>query len=53
VGPTWFQKKRSVDYITDGLAAGLKLKYTNPVDIVVHRLLSGVDMRQRMQLLYS
>ncbi len=53
MGPTWFQKKRTIDYITDGLAAGLKLKYTNPVDIIVHRLLSGVDMRQRMQLLYA
>ena len=53
VGPTWFQKKRSIDYITDGLAAGLKLKYTNPVDLIVHRLLSGVDMRQRMDLLYK
>jgi hypothetical protein len=53
VGPTWFQKKRTIDYITDGLAAGLKLKYTNPVDIVVHRLSSGVDMRQRMELLYQ
>jgi hypothetical protein len=53
VGPTWFQKKRTIDYITDGLAAGLKLKYTNPVDIVVHRLSSGVDMRQRMELLHQ
>jgi N12 class adenine-specific DNA methylase len=52
VGPTWFQKKRTIDYITDGLAAGLELRYTNPVDIIVHRLLSGVDMRQRMELLY-
>lgn len=53
MGPTWFQKKRTIDYIDEGLAAGLKLKYTNPVDIVVHRLLSGVDMRMRMQLLYG
>ena len=53
MGPTWFQKKRTIDYITDGLAAGLKLRYTNPVDIIVHRLLSGVDMRQRMELLYQ
>jgi len=53
MGPTWFQKKRTIDYITDGLAAGLKLKYTNPVDIIVHRLMSGVDMRQRMELLYQ
>ena len=53
MGPTWFQKKRTIDYITDGLAAGLKLKYTNPVDIIVHRLSSGVDMRQRMEMLYQ
>lgn len=52
VGPTWFQKKRTFDYIKEGLAAGLKLRYTNPIDIVVHRLLSGVDMRQRMDLLH-
>jgi hypothetical protein len=52
LGPAWFQKGRSFDYISEGLAAGLKLKYTNPADLIVHRLLSGVDMRQRMQLLY-
>ena len=53
VGPTWFQKERTIDYITDGLAHGLKLKYTNPVDILNHRLMSGVDMRQRMELLHK
>jgi hypothetical protein len=53
VGPTWFQKGRTFQYIEDGLAAGFKLKFTNPIDIAVHRLLSGVDMRQRMQLLYE
>ena len=52
VGPTWFQKGRSFDFISEGLAHGLKLKYTNPADLIVHRLLSGVDMRQRMQLLH-
>jgi hypothetical protein len=51
VGPTWFQKGRTFKYIEDGLAAGLELKYTNPIDILVHRLSSGVDMRQRMGLL--
>jgi hypothetical protein len=52
LGPTWFQKGRSFDFISEGLAAGLKLRHTNPADLIVHRLLSGVDMRQRMQLLY-
>lgn len=51
LGPTWFQKERTIDYITDGLMHGLKLKYTNPIDILNHRLMSGVDMRQRMELL--
>jgi hypothetical protein len=53
VGPTWFQKKRFYEFIEDGLAAGLKLKYTNVIDLVVHRLSSSVDARQRMQLLYD
>jgi len=53
MGPTWFQKARTFDYISEGLAHGLKLRYTNPADLIVHRLLSGVDMRQRMQLLYD
>lgn len=53
LGPTWFQKKRTLDLIQDGLNAGLKLKYTNPAEIMTHRLLSGADMRMRMELLYQ
>jgi strawberry notch-like protein/NTP hydrolase family protein/inorganic pyrophosphatase-like protein/ADP-ribosyltransferase-like protein len=53
VGPTWFQKKRYYDTIQEGMAAGLELRSTNPIDLVSHRLLSGVDMRMRMQLLYD
>jgi hypothetical protein len=53
VGPTWFQKKRVYEFIQDGLAAGLKLKYRNVVDLLVHRLMSSVDARQRVGLLYD
>jgi hypothetical protein len=51
IGPTWFQKERTFDTIEEGMAAGFELKYTNPIDLIMHRLLSGVDMRQRMELL--
>jgi hypothetical protein len=37
--------------IDEGIAHGLKLKSSNPEDLVTMRLLSGVDMRQRMGLL--
>jgi hypothetical protein len=53
MGPTWFQKARTYDLIQDGLAAGLKLRFTNPSEIVSHRLKAGADMRQRMQMLYE
>lgn len=53
LGPTWFQKRRFYDTIQEGLAAGLRLASSNPVDILTHRLLSGADMRMRMQLIYD
>ena len=53
LGPTWFQKERSFELITDALEAGLRLKYTNPEDMVTHRLLSSVDMVERMRLLHD
>lgn len=33
-----FLKKRHIEFITDGLAAGLKLKHPNPVDAVMEHL---------------
>jgi hypothetical protein len=53
IGPTWFQKHRFYDFIEEGLEAGLKLRFSNPIDLINHRLMSGVDMRQRMELLYK
>jgi hypothetical protein len=53
VGPTWFQKERVFPTIREGLDNGLRLKYTNPEDIVTHRLLSSIDMQQRVELLRS
>lgn len=51
LGPKWFQKKRTLDLIQDGIDAGLKLRKTNPMDIVVDRLVASADMRHRVQLL--
>lgn len=51
LGPKWFQKARYYDLIEAGINNGLKLKTTNPEALVTDRLLSGVDMRQRMELL--
>lgn len=52
-GPDWFQKARTYDTIQEGLQAGLKLKSTNPEALVNDRLLSGNDMRQKMELLQN
>lgn len=51
VGPKWFQKERVFDYILEGLQAGLRLADTNPESLVTKRLLAGVDMVERMNLL--
>jgi hypothetical protein len=51
LGPKWFQKARWYDTIKEGMASGLKLKTTNPEELVTNRLLSGADMRMRMELL--
>lgn len=50
---TWFQKKREIDTIQEGLNRGLKLKSMNPAEMVTMRLLAGVDMRMRMELLHD
>jgi len=51
LGPRWFQKARSFDLIDQGIAAGFELKSTNPEELVTLRLMAGVDMRQRVELL--
>jgi hypothetical protein len=53
LGPTWFQKERTFDLIREALEAGLRLKSTNPEDMVVSRLLASADMVERMKLLNS
>jgi hypothetical protein len=53
LGPTWFQKERVFDLLREALESGLRLKTTNPEDMVVNRLLSSVDMQERMKLLKS
>lgn len=53
LGPKWFQNARYYDLIKQGLDNGLKLKVTNPEELVSLRLLAGADMRQRMYLLNS
>jgi N12 class adenine-specific DNA methylase len=52
-GPTWFQKKRTYELIEDGLAAGMKLKFPNPIDAINHRLISGADQRNKMAMIYE
>lgn len=51
IGPTDFQHTRTIDLIERGIAAGYKLKSSNPAVIVRERLLAGADMRMRMELL--
>jgi hypothetical protein len=51
LGPTGFQKARTIDLIEQGLAAGYKLKNTNPYAAVRSRLLAGADMRMTMEML--
>jgi hypothetical protein len=53
LGPKWFQKARYYDLISAGRESGLELKTSNPEELVTMRLLSGADMRQRMELLGS
>lgn len=53
MGGTWFQKSRYYDLIDHGLANGLELKNTNPQELVTSRLLSGVDMMEKVRLLHE
>lgn len=53
LGPTWFQKERHFNLIEEGLAAGLRLKNTNPEDLVTLRLLASADMVERTKLLHD
>jgi hypothetical protein len=51
LGPTWFQKQRSFDLIQQAVAAGFKLKFDNPVDLIGHRLAASEDMMLKVGLL--
>jgi len=51
LGPKWFQKARYYDLIEHGIQNGLELKSHNPEDLVAMRLVSGADMRAKMDLL--
>jgi hypothetical protein len=51
VGPTWFQNERTFSFIQEGLEAGLRLKTSNPEQLVTLRLLASADMVERMRLL--
>ena len=53
MGPTDFQKARSIDLIEHGLAAGYRLKNSNPEAIIRDRLMAGADMRMQMELLHN
>lgn len=53
MGADWFQKHRHYDLINEALAAGLELKSTNPAELVMWRLMAGVDMRNRVQLMFD
>src|SRR5262249_50461313 len=53
LGPNWFQKARHFDLLQEALDAGYKLKTTNPEELVRARLMSGADMRTKVELLRS
>lgn len=46
-----FEKSRTIDLIKEGIAAGYKLKDSNPETIVRNRLMAGADMRTKVELL--
>jgi hypothetical protein len=51
LGPTWFQKERTFATIREAMDAGLRLKSTNPEDLITGRLFSSADMLERMNLI--
>jgi hypothetical protein len=54
MGPTWFQHHRHWEIIQDAIQqGGLKLKSTNPADLMNMRLAASADMQSRTQLLYN
>jgi len=53
LGPKWFQEARTFDYIFQGIAAGFKLRTTNPAELVTKRLMASIDMQERMRLLHD
>lgn len=50
-GPDWFQKNRAFDTYEDAINAGFEPLTTNPIALVNHRLLAGIDMRKRVEFL--
>jgi hypothetical protein len=51
MGPDWFRKHRAFETIREAQEAGLRLKTTNPEDLVTLRLMASADMLERMDLL--
>src|SRR5215472_1918301 len=51
LGPNWFRKHRAFETIREAQEAGLRLKTTNPEDLVTMRLMASADMIERMDLL--
>lgn len=50
-GPTWFQKERAFNTYWEAHQAGFKMKFTNPVEIVSHRLAASVSMTAKMEMI--
>ena len=53
MGANWFTKARTYDLMEMGEAAGLKPKYNNPQDFINGRLMSGMDMLNKMDMLHE
>lgn len=53
MGPTDFQHERTFPLIQDGLAAGYKLKTSNPFELARARLMASIDMQKRMELVHD
>lgn len=51
MGPAWFQKQRAFQLIKDAQEHGLRLRSTNPEELVTQRLLDSADMSEKMRLL--
>ena len=52
-GKDWFRKKRFFELAEEAEAAGLKLRTTNPEEMLMHRLMAGQTMIQTENMLRS